>query len=333
VAQTLESQTSAVEFGQAFAETEFLNSTMTLQHSKPLEGIIPPMITPLAGRDRLDEPGLERLLEHIIGGGVQGLFILGTCGEAPSLSYRLRRELITRVCQQVRGRLPVLVGITDTSKVEAVGLARHADEAGANALVTSAPYYFPIGQPELVNFVERLVGELPLPLYLYNMPQLTKVQFSLDTVKRFIDQERIVGVKDSSGDLNYFQQLLKVVRTRPDWRLFMGQEYLLVDGLRSGAHGGVVGGANIAPALLVEIYHALKSGNETKFTALNERLRCLGKIYPVGQSASALIKGLKCALKMLGVCHDELADPLMRYTPQEQALVRGILVELELLPV
>jgi 2-dehydro-3-deoxy-D-pentonate aldolase len=333
VAQTLESQTSAVEFGQAFAETEFLNSTMTLQHSKPLEGIIPPMITPLAGRDRLDEPGLERLLEHIIGGGVQGLFILGTCGEAPSLSYRLRRELITRVCQQVRGRLPVLVGITDTSMVEAVGLARHADEAGANALVTSAPYYFPIGQPELVNFVERLVGELPLPLYLYNMPQLTKMQFSLDTVKRFIDQERIVGVKDSSGDLNYFQQLLKVVRTRPDWRLFMGQEYLLVDGLRSGAHGGVVGGANIDPALLVGIYQALKSGDEAKFAALNERLRCLGKIYPVGQSASALIKGLKCALKMLGVCHDELADPLMRYTPQEQALVRGILVELELLPV
>jgi dihydrodipicolinate synthase/N-acetylneuraminate lyase len=305
---------------------------MTLQNPKPLEGIIPPVITPLAGRDRLDEPGLERLLEHIIAGGVHGLFILGTCGEAPSLSYQVRRDLITRVCQQVRGRVPVLVGITDTSMVEAVSLARHAAEAGANALVTSAPYYFPIEQSELINFVEHLVGELPLPLYLYNMPQLTKVQFSLDTVKRFIDLERIIGVKDSSGDLNYFQQLLEVVRTRPDWRLFMGQEYLLVDGLRLGGHGGVIGGANIDPALLVEIYHVLKSGDEAKFAALKERLRCLGKIYPVGGSASALIKGLKCALKMLGVCNDELTDPLMRHTSQEQAVVRSILVELELLP-
>jgi 2-dehydro-3-deoxy-D-pentonate aldolase len=305
---------------------------MTTRNPKPLEGIIPPVITPLAGRDRLDEPGLERLLEHIIAGGVQGLFILGTCGEAPSLSYRLRRDLITRVCRQVRGRLPVLVGITDTSMVEAVGLGRYAADAGADALVTSAPYYFPIGQPELVNFVERLIGELPLPLYLYNMPQLTKVQFSLDTVKRFIDLEQIIGVKDSSGDLNYFQQLLEVVRTRPDWRLFMGQEYLLVDGLRLGGHGGVIGGANIDPALLVGIYHALKSRNEAKFAALNERLQCLGKIYPVGQSASALIKGLKCALKLLGICNDELADPLMRYTPEEQAVIRNILVELELLP-
>jgi dihydrodipicolinate synthase/N-acetylneuraminate lyase len=305
---------------------------MTTHNPKPLEGIIPPMITPLAGRDRLDEPGLERLLEHIIRGGVHGLFILGTCGEAPSLSYRLRRDLITRVCQQVRGRVPVLVGITDTSMFEAVGLARHAADAGADALVTSAPYYFPMGQPELVNFVERLVSELPLPLYLYNMPQLTKVQFSLDTVKRFIDLERIIGVKDSSGDLNYFQQLLEVVCTRPDWRLFMGQEYLLVDGLRLGGHGGVIGGANIDPAVLVGIYQALKSGNEAKFAALSERLRCLGRIHPVGQSAAALVKGLKCAMKMLGICNDELADPLMRYTPEEQAVIRSILVELELVP-
>jgi hypothetical protein len=107
---------------------------------RPLRGIVPPMITPLRDRDELDVPGLERLIEHILAGGVHGLFILGTSGEAPSLSYRLRRELVDRVCRQVAGRVPVLVGITDTSFVEALHLARHAAAAGAQAVVTSTPY-------------------------------------------------------------------------------------------------------------------------------------------------------------------------------------------------
>ena len=100
---------------------------------RPLRGIITPMVTPLLDRDSLDIPGLERLIEHILAGGVHGLFLLGTTGEAPSLSYRLRKELITRACKQVNNRLPVLVGITDTSFVESVNVAVEAQKAGARA--------------------------------------------------------------------------------------------------------------------------------------------------------------------------------------------------------
>ena len=85
---------------------------------KPLSGIIPPLITPLSDRDRLDAAGLQRLLERVITGGVHGVFILGTSGEGPSLSYRLRREVIAQTCRQVAGRVPVLVGITDTSVIK-----------------------------------------------------------------------------------------------------------------------------------------------------------------------------------------------------------------------
>src|SRR3990170_3778806 len=92
-------------------------------------GIIPPLVTPLIDRDTLDDTGLSRLLEHVVEGGVNGVFILGTTGEAPSLSYRLRRQLISRVCELIAGRLPVLVGVTDTSFVESVHLAQHAREA------------------------------------------------------------------------------------------------------------------------------------------------------------------------------------------------------------
>src|SRR6185369_5383821 len=143
--------------------------------TRRLSGIVPPLVTPLKDRDELDQAGLERLIEHVVGGGVHGLFILGTTGEAPSLSYRLRREFIGRVCQLTQGRVPVLVGITDTSFVESVALARHAADAGAMAVVLSTPYYFPAGQTDLLSYIRNIVAELPLPLVLYNMPSLTKV--------------------------------------------------------------------------------------------------------------------------------------------------------------
>src|SRR6185295_6273372 len=141
---------------------------------RALRGIIPPLPTPLHSRDALDVAGLERLIEHLHAGGVAGLFILGTTGEAPSLSYRLRRELIERTCKQVAGRVPVLVGITDTAFVEAVQLSQFASEAGAKALVLAPPYYFPNSQPELLEYVQHLAPDLPLPLFLYNMPTHTK---------------------------------------------------------------------------------------------------------------------------------------------------------------
>ena len=116
-----------------------------------LHGIVPPLVTPLKDRDTLDVEGLQRLVEHILAGGVHGLFILGTSGETPSLSYRLRRELIARVCRQVGDRLPVLVGVTDTSIRETLDLAGCAAEAGAQAVVVAPPYYFPVSQEELIR--------------------------------------------------------------------------------------------------------------------------------------------------------------------------------------
>src|SRR2546426_12586467 len=111
-----------------------------------LTGIIPPLVTPLLARDELDVAGLVRLIEHVLAGGVSGLFILGTTGEGPSLSYRLRRELIECVCRQVKQRVPVLVGITDTAFVESVNVARASAEAGADAVVVAPPYYLPEAQ-------------------------------------------------------------------------------------------------------------------------------------------------------------------------------------------
>jgi dihydrodipicolinate synthase/N-acetylneuraminate lyase len=298
---------------------------------RALRGIIPPLITPLRDRDTLDVAGLERLIERLLAGGVHGLFILGTTGEAPSLSYRLRRELITRTCRQVAGRAPVFVGITDTAFVESVSLARFAAEAGAAAVVTSAPYYFPAGQPELLGFIERLVPKLPLPVFLYNVPMMTKTQFEPDTLRRVLHLEKIVGLKDSSGNLDYFSHVLELAKDRPDWSVLMGPEHLLVEALKRGGHGGVSGGALVEPRLFVEVYEAFGRSDTKRVAQLQRRLLQLGQIYKIGRHASAVIKGLKCALSLLGICDDFMAEPLTRFREPERAKVRTVLREVGLL--
>ncbi len=294
---------------------------------KPVyQGIVPPMITPLRGRDLLDEPGLERLIERILAGGVSGLFILGTTGEGPSLGYALRRKLITRTCRQVAGRVPVFAGITDTAFSEALSLADHCADAGVSAVVSAPPYYLPAGQPELCEWLEHLAGELPLPLVLYNMPALTKVSFAPETVRRAMDNAHIIGIKDSSGDLGYFRSLLALLPHRPDWCVLMGPEELLAESVAAGGHGGVNGGANLFPRIYTALYQAARAGDQGRVQELQTRMLRIGaELYRIGSHSSAIIKGLKCALSCLGVCNDFMAEPSRRFRePERQRAAAGL---------
>ncbi len=297
--------------------------------SPMLSGIIPPLISPLKARDELDQKGLERLVEHVLSGGVHGLFLLGTTGEAPSLSYRLRRELIERVSAVVAGRVPILVGITDTSFVESVHLAEHASKAGAQALVLSTPYYFPAGQTELARYVENLVPELPLPLILYNMPSLTKVWFEIETLQRLSAIPQIIGLKDSSGDMGYFEKAIGLKNLRPDWSIMIGPEAKLPESMRLGGDGGVAGGANIFPKIFVDCYEACVAGNQVRIDEMQTAINALQQIYEVGKYASKYIKATKCCLSLLGICDDFMAEPFDRFRAQERERVRVILESLK----
>ncbi len=294
---------------------------MTLRPS----GIIPPLVTPLLGRDELDRAGLERLIERVIAGGVHGVFILGTTGEAPSLSYRLRRELIERATSIVAGRIPVLVGITDTSFVESVQLAKHAAIAGADAVVLSTPYYFPAGQTELTGYVKNLVPELPLPLILYNIPSLTKVWFDIDTLEKLSSIPQIIGVKDSSGDLDYFAKAVQLKKFRPDWSIMIGPEAKLPAAMQLGGDGGVAGGANVFPQLFVECYKACVAGDAARVDEVLHAINVFQQVYEIGKYASKYIKATKCSLSLLGVCDDFMAEPFHRFLPPERERVDAVL--------
>jgi len=297
--------------------------------TRPLRGIVPPMITPLRDRDTLDVAGLEKVIEHILAGGVSGLFILGTTGEGPSLSYRLRREVIETTCRLVKGRVPVLVGITDTAFAESVQMARCAGDAGADAVVLAPPFYMPEGQPELREYLEHLLPELPLPLFLYNMPPLTKVSYELETVRWAMQQPRVIGMKDSSGNMGYFNALLELKRERADWTLLIGPEEMLAESLLLGGHGGVNGGANVYPKLYVALYAAAEGGDLTRVRELHSCVMQVSRrLYSVGRHPSSTVKGIKCAVSCLGLAGDFMAEPFHRFREHERKIIETALREL-----
>ena len=295
----------------------------------PWKGIIPPLVTPLTGRDRLDVAALERLIEHVIGGGVHGVFILGTTGEGPSLSHRLQREMVRQTCRIVARRVPILVGVTDPSYVESIDLVRTASETGADAVVLAPPFYFPVHQGDLLKYTREFVKDSALPVFLYNMPSHTKVAFEIDTVRQLIDEPKIAGVKDSSGSMLYFNQLIEAARGRDDFALFMGPEELTASGVLAGGHGGVSGGANLLPRLYVDLYEAAVSDDVRMVMKLQHRvMRLSAKVYGVGPAPTGFLTGIKTALSLVGLCEPIFAEPLHPLEAAQVATIRQHLVDL-----
>ncbi|MEQ9582103.1 MAG: dihydrodipicolinate synthase family protein [Arenibacter sp.] len=287
-----------------------------------IKGIIPPMVTPLLENKELDLVGLENLLNHLINGGVHGIFILGTTGEGPSLSYAVRKQLISETCRIVNKKVPVLVGITDTSFDGTLEIANHAKKVGADALVVAPPYYFPIAQEEMGDYLESLAPMLPLPFMLYNMPSFTKLHMSIEVVKR-AKELGAIGIKDSSGDLSYLYMLIEEFKSDPSFSIIAGTELFLPETIMNGGHGSVAGGANFFPRLFVDLYEAAMDKNLEKIKLLREKVIMVHQtIYEVGEYSSRHIKGTKSALMAMGICQDHNAEPLDRFTEEQRNKVK-----------
>jgi len=297
---------------------------------KPLKGIIPPLVTPLLDNENLDIEGLKNLINHVITGGVHGLFILGTTGESTSLSYRLRVEMIQRTCAIVEGKVPVLVGITDTAPMESIRMAEIAFKEGADVVVAAPPYYFNMGQPELIQYYQYLADSVRLPLYLYNMPSHTKIVIEPQTVQILSNHKNIIGLKDSSGNNVYFHSVIHLMKSRPDFTLMVGPEELMAESVLLGSHGGINGGANGFPSLYVKLYEAASKGDLEKVILLHARVMTISaKLYKVGQFGSSYLKGLKAALSLLGICSDFVASPFSRFDKDEKEKIRIAVEEIQ----
>lgn len=294
-----------------------------------LKGIIPPVVTPLVNAEDLDIRGLENLIEHLITGGVHGLFMLGTTGEATSLSYSLRKELLKRTSELVNHRIPVVVGITDTSVEGSLEIAEYTAKIGLDGVVIAPPYYMPISQEEMREYLEHIVPQLPLPFMMYDIPSCTKLHMSLETIKK-AKELGAIGVKDSSGDLSYLFDLIREFRDSPDFSIITGTELFLPETILQGGHGAVAGGANIFPKLFVDLYTASVEKDLDRIAVLREKVMLLNNtVYNVGKHNSRIAKGIKCALSVMGICNDYMAMPLRRHGKEERRKIEQYINELK----
>jgi 2-dehydro-3-deoxy-D-pentonate aldolase len=294
-----------------------------------IRGIIPPVATPLLSDNEIDEPGLERLINHLLEGGVHGLFLLGTTGEGTSLSYELRRSFVEKACHLVNKKVPVLVSITDTVFENSLAMAGGFTTAGADVLVVAPPYYNPLSQLEMQQYLDDLAPRLPLPFLLYNIPSHTKLHLSLKTVEHACELGAI-GIKDSSGEMLHLLSLIKTFKDKPDFAILSGTEITITQTMQGGGHGAVPGGANVFPRLYVSYYNAIiKDDYESMEFFRDIILRINKTLYHFGHFPSGIILGIKSALEDLGICNGYAAHPLRQYGPETREEIRKFVQELK----
>ena len=293
-----------------------------------LQGIIPPMISPLTRSGAVDGAALNTLVAHILDGGCSGIFVLGGCGEGAWLTPAQRMGVTQATVAAVAGRAPVLAGVMLPATGPAIEAARQAAEAGADALVVGSPYYFAVTGAAQMRHVEAILAAVPLPILLYNIPQSTHNVLTPATVRSLAVEPRILGIKDSAGDFEAFQFLLSIKKARPDFHVLQGHEAFAGASLLQGGDGLVPGMANFVPALFVALRRAAATHDVKTCVQLQEQITALGVLHTHGHWLPAL----KAACAFLGLGNGIPSPPLLPATEDERRQIRGILAGKGLLP-
>lgn len=274
-----------------------------------LSGIVPPLVTPLHADESLDEPAMRRLVQHVLRGGVHGVFVMGSTGEFAAVADSERRRAIEIVVDEVKGKVPVIAGVGDSSTRRALARAVEAQEAGVDGLVAILPYYHGVNtMDEAKAHFEAIAKSSSVPVMLYNIPQRIGTSLTVDAIAELREVPQIVGIKDSSEDFGRFLAIIRMESAA--FRVFQGSEIQGAASLLMGAHGCVPGMANLAPKLWVQLYEAARVGNIEQVRDLHRAAADLNRIYWF--EGASPIGGLKAALEMIGVCQAYPARPMAR---------------------
>lgn len=298
-----------------------------------LRGVVPPAVTPLTAEGVLDREGLDALVEHLVAGGVHGLFMMGTTGEAYILPDAVRHEAVARAATALRGRLPLYVGIGDNSWERTLANAAQAADAGADVLVLISPPYLDYAEAERERYFVELAGRLPLPVLLYNIPQVNRNPVTPAMLRRLVDAPNVVGLKDSAGDALATSHVLAWLRAeRPQFRWFEGQDALAAQSLLLGAHGVVNGGTNVFPRVYVELWEASQRGDTAALRAAHGRLVRTLALYGLDRAHSSsfgsYLKCTKHALRVLGIGQGHLSPPFAPLGEESRRAVERLLADL-----
>ena len=299
---------------------------MSKQTFKPC-GIIPAVITPITAEGKFNAKPMRKLVNHLISGGVHGLFIVGTTGEFYGLTADEKREVFQVVMDETKGRVPVYAGTNGITTRESIALTRIAEECKIDAVSVLTPMFISPSQEQLITHYQAIAASTSLPVLLYNNPPKTGVNLAPATVAKLAEVPNIVSIKDSSGDLTITAEYIRLTRDRDDFTVLMGRDTLIYGALCYGATGSIAACANVAPRLCADIYDKFMAGDlkgslEAQFTLAPLRIAFTIGTFP------AVIKE---SLEMLGIEAGPCMEPVGPMTPAEREKLRKVLVEMGLL--
>jgi 4-hydroxy-tetrahydrodipicolinate synthase len=285
-----------------------------------INGIIPPVATPMRDNEDLDLPRLKWFLDELITAGVHGVFVLGTNSEFYALDEHEKQEVIATAVAHVNKRVPVYAGTGAETTREVVRLTKMAEREGVDGMSVITPYFVMPSQQEIFDHYRRIAESTSKPVLLYNNPATCGgVKIDVDTVARLAEVPNILGVKDSSGDLQNTVEFIRVVP--PRFSVMMGRDTLIFPALQFGARGAVPATGNIAPRLLVEIYEKFINGDLEGSKAAQLRLNPVRLALTLGTAPV----GVKAALSLLGKGIGPCRSPVAPLSPDKQEKMRAAL--------
>ncbi len=284
-----------------------------------LEGSITALVTPMR-EGTVDEAAFREFVDWQITEGSHGLVPVGTTGESPTLSHEEHKRVVEICIEVANGRVPVIAGAGSNNTTEAIDLARHAEEAGADAVLVVTPYYNKPNQEGLYQHFKAINDAIGIPIVIYNIPPRSVIDMSVETMARLFELKNIVGVKDATGKIERVSQQ----------RLAMGPDFVQLSGedataLAFNAHGGrgcISVTANVAPKLCSEFQEAMLAGDYAKALGYQDRLMPLHQALFIEPNPT----GVKYALSVLGKMEATVRLPLVGITEPTQAAIRKAMV-------
>jgi 4-hydroxy-tetrahydrodipicolinate synthase len=299
-----------------------------MQNGTKHYGVVVPMVTPVTPEGRLDEPAVDRLVDFLLAGGVDGIFVLGTTGEGVSVPHSFRRRLVERTVDRVQRRVKVYAGIGDAHPND-LAAGNEYFHAGADAVVARPPVSFPSEQ--LLPWFRSLLAGLEGPLILYNMPSTTKVSIPLEVVAELVGNPKLAGIKDSENNSRRLEELLRRFGRHEEFAVFVGVGALMAKGLKLGAEGIVPSVGNLIPDVCKRLCACARCGDWPAAEEHAARMDAVSALYQDGRTLGQSLAALKAALHCRGLCAPNVLPPLLPLSEAELASLRTKMSRLRLL--
>jgi 4-hydroxy-tetrahydrodipicolinate synthase len=268
----------------------------------------------------VDEQAFRALVAWQIEEGTNGLVPVGTTGESPTLSHDEHKQVVEWCVSEARGRVPVIAGAGSNSTREAMDLARHAEKAGADAVLVVTPYYNKPTQEGLYQHFKAINDAVGIPIIIYNIPARSVIDVSVDTMKRLYELRNIAGVKDATANLARVS--LQRAALGPDFNQLSGEDVTALGFMAHGGHGCISVTSNVAPRLCAEFQSACLRGDYGAALKLQDKLLPLHQNLFIETSPAPV----KYALALIHKCADKVRLPMVPLSDQSKTVVRDAMV-------